>query len=68
MENLTMYFIAVIVSFLIVLAVMKILKFIWNKILYKVLVFFRPELKNIYDFGKWIGSLFKSKKSDNSED
>lgn len=62
MENLTMYFIAVIVCFLIVLIVMKILKFLWNNLIYKILVYFRPELKNIYDFGKWIGKLFKTKK------
>lgn len=61
MDNLTIQFLAVIICFLLFLTVMKIVKFLWRKVIYKVLVFFRPELKNLYDFGKWLGSFFRNK-------
>ena len=60
--NITMLFIYAVISFFIFLSVMKILKFLWKKIIYKIIVFFRPELKNLYDFFNWIGSFFKPKK------
>ena len=62
MENLAMYFLAVVISFLIILSVMKFLKFLWNNVIYKILLFFKPELKNIYDLGKWFRNLLKKKK------
>lgn len=54
MENYIISVFAVIASLLIILTVMKIVKFVWNKIIYKVILFFKPELKNIYDLAKWL--------------
>ena len=61
MDNLTIQFLTVIICFLLFLTIMKIVKFLWRKVIYKVLVFFRPELKNLYDFGNWLGSFFRKK-------
>lgn len=54
MENYIISILAVIASLLIILTVMKFLKFLWNKVIHKVIIFFKPELKNIYDLTKWI--------------
>lgn len=61
MEDFTLKAIAVVISFFIILLIMKLLKFIWNKVLWKLILFVKPELKNIYDFLKWIKNLFRKK-------
>lgn len=63
MENYLISIIAVIISILIILSIMKFLKYVWNKILWKLILFFKPELKNIYDLLKWIGRIFKKKET-----
>ena len=64
MEDFTLKAIAVVISFFIILLIMKLLKFIWNKVLWKLILFVKPELKNIYDFLKWIKNLFRKKIDD----
>lgn len=61
MEDFTLKAIAVVISFLIILLIMKLLKFIWNRVLWKLILFVKPELKNIYDFFKWLKKLFRKK-------
>ena len=61
MEDFTLKAIAVVISFLIILLIMKLLKFIWNRVLWKLILFVKPELKNIYDFFKWLKNLFRKK-------
>lgn len=61
MEDFTLKAIAVVISFFIILLIMKLLKFIWNKVLWKLILFVKPELKNIYDFFKWLKNLFRKK-------
>ena len=67
MEDFFLKAVAVVISFAIILLVMKLLKVIWRKLIWKFILFVKPELKNFYDFGKWIGKLFKQKKV-NGED
>lgn len=62
MEDFIIKAIAVVLSLLIILLVMKFLKFLWNKILWRLILFVKPELKNIYDFLKWCKASIKGKK------
>ena len=62
MEDFLIKALAVAISFIIILLVMKLLKFIWNKLIWKFILFVKPELKNIYDLTLWIGKFFKRKK------
>lgn len=62
MEDFIIKAIAVVLSLLIILLVMKFLKFLWNKILWKLILFVKPELKNIYDFLKCCKAYIKRKK------
>lgn len=62
MENFILKAIAIVISFFIILLIIKLLKFIWNKILWKLILFVKPELKNIYDFLNWLKTFFKKKK------
>lgn len=62
MEDFILKAIAVVISLLIILIVMKFLKFLWNKVLWKIILFVKPELKNIYDFLKWCRKSIKRKK------
>ncbi len=62
MENFLIKALAVVISFIIILLIMKILKFIWNKLVWKFILFVKPELKNIYDLTLWLGKFFKRKK------
>ncbi len=67
MENVLISVLAVILSVLAILSAMKLVKFVWNKLIKNpiiwILNFFKPELKNLYDFAKWTIKIFKSNKA-----
>ena len=66
MENVLISVLAVILSVLAILSAMKLVKFVWNKLIKRPIIwllnFFKPELKNLYDFAKWTIKIFNSKK------
>lgn len=62
MDNFALKVIAVLISFLIILLIMKLLKFIWRYVLLRVILFVKPELKNIYDLLKWFKKQIQGKK------
>mgnify|MGYP003595397974 CR=1 FL=1 len=66
MENVLITVGAVIISVISLLSAMKLVKFVWKKLIKKPIIwllnFYKPELKNLYDFGKWIFRIFKSNK------
>ena len=67
MENVLISVLAVILSVLAILSAMKLVKFVWNKLIKRPIIwllnFFKPELKNLYDFAKWTIKIFNSKKA-----
>lgn len=62
MDNFALKVIAVLISFLIIILMMKLMKFIWRNVLLRVILFVKPELKNIYDLLKWFKTQIQSKK------
>ena len=65
MENVLISILAVLVSVISLLSAMKFVKFVYKKLIKKPIIwllnFYKPELKNLYDLGKWLIKLFQSK-------